>query len=79
MQALQQRDDDKIANEQAKNNLESHIFETKDAMYSDAVVTVSIEEQRETVLSVLNEAGDWLEDDGYIAETKVRLLLLSAI
>ena len=71
--ALQQRDDDKKANEQAKNNLESHIFETKDAMYSEAVVAVTTAEQRETILAVLTEAGNWLEDDGYIAETSVRI------
>lgn len=73
MAALQQRDDDKKANEQAKNNLESHIFETKDAMYSEAVVAVTTAEQRETILAVLTEAGNWLEDDGYIAETSVRI------
>lgn len=69
--ALQQRDDDKIANEQAKNNLESHIFETKDAMYSEAVVAVTNAEQRETILAALTEAGDWMEDEGYFAETSV--------
>lgn len=71
MQALQQRDDDKLANEKAKNSLESHIFETTDAMMTDAVIMASTEEQRETILSVLREAGEWLEDEGYIAETKV--------
>ena len=69
---LQQRDLDKVANEQAKNALESHVFETKDAMYSEAVMGVSTEEQREVILTALNEAADWLEDEGYIAETKVR-------
>ena len=73
LESLQRRDDDKVANEQARNNLESHIFETKDAMYSDLVISVSTEEQREVILSALNEAGDWMEDDGYFAETKVRV------
>ena len=71
--ALQQRDDDKVANEKAKNSLESHIFETKDAMYSEAVVTVTTAEQRETILAALTDAGNWLEDDGYFAETSVSL------
>ena len=71
--ALQQRDDDKVANEQAKNNLESHIFETKDAMYSEPVVAVTTPEQRETILAALTEAGNWLEDDGYFAETSVSI------
>lgn len=70
--ALQQRDDDKKENEQAKNNLESHIFETKDAMYSEAVVAVTTAEQRETILAALTDAGNWLEEDGYSAETSVR-------
>ena len=72
---LHQRDEDKVANERAKNALESHIFETKDAMYSEIVIGVSTEDQREVVLNVLNEAADWIEDEGYIAETQVRVLL----
>ena len=64
-----------MANEQAKNSLESHIFETKDAMYSEAVVTVTTAEQRETILAALTDAGNWLEDDGYFAETSVSLYL----
>ena len=60
-----------MANEKAKNSLESHVFETKDAMYSEAVTTVSTEEQREVIVAALNEAADWLEDEGYIAKTKV--------
>ena len=72
--ALQQRDNDKKANEQAKNNLESHIFETKDAMYSEVVVAVTTAEQRETILAALTDAGNWLEEDGYIAETSVSQL-----
>ena len=73
LEALQRHDDEKAANEQARNNLESHIFETKDAMYSDLVMSVSTEEQREAILSALTEAGDWMEDEGYFAETKVRV------
>ncbi len=68
---LYRRDEEKKANEQARNALESHVFETKDAMYSDAVMEVSTEEQREVITTALNEVGDWMEDDGYIADTKV--------
>ena len=77
MAALQQRDDDKKANEKAKNNLESHIFETKDAMYSEAVVAVTTAEQREVIIGALTDAGDWLEDEGYFAETSVSEISLS--
>ena len=31
------------------------------------------EEQRETILSALNEVWDWMEDRGYFAEIKVRV------
>ena len=68
---LQQVDEDKLANEQARNNLESHIFETQDAMYSEAVVGVSTEEQREVILAALREANTWMEEEGYGAKTKV--------
>ena len=64
-------DEDKLANEQARNNLESHIFETQDAMYSEAVVGVSTEEQREVILAALREASNWMEEEAYGAKTKV--------
>jgi hypothetical protein len=71
---LYELDQDKVENEKAKNSLESHVFETRDAMYSEAVAAVSTEEQREVITTALNEAADWLDDEGYIAETKVVLL-----
>ena len=71
LQALQQHDDEKRENEVAKNNLESHVFETRDAMYSDPIIAVSTEEQREVILTALGEATDWLDDEGYTADTKV--------
>lgn len=76
---LQQRDEDKVANEKAKNSLESHIFETKDAMYSEAVMGVSTEDQREVIITALSEAADWLEDEGYIAETKVTSVAVETV
>lgn len=51
------------------------MFETKDSMYSDIVVTVSTEEQREVILAALNEVGEWMEDEGYSADTKVGVAL----
>ena len=68
---LQLIDQDKRDNEQAKNNFESHVFQTLDVMYSEPVVAVTTEEQREEVLAALTEASDWLDDEGYMAETKV--------
>ena len=43
-------------------------------MYSEGVVAVTTAEQRETILAALTEAGNWMEDDGYFAETSVSLL-----
>lgn len=40
---------------------------------------MSTEEQRETIQTALSEAYDWLEDEGYIAETKVRVLRCGAV
>lgn len=71
MRRLQERDEEKAANEAARNNLEAHVFETKDAMYSDKVVAVTTEQQREEVLSALREAADWMEEEGWAAETQV--------
>ena len=68
---LQEQDEEKAANEAAKNNLEAHVFETQDAMYSEGVVAVTTEEQREVILSALREAADWLDEDGWAAETQV--------
>ncbi len=70
LRKLQQRDDDRLANEQARNDLESHIFEYMDLMNAEAVVAVSTEEQREAILVALREAYNWLEEEGYAAETK---------
>ena len=70
MNWLQQRDEDKRENEQQKNNLESHIFETQDKMYTEDVMTHSTDEERRTILDALKVARDWLEDEGYEAETE---------
>ncbi len=68
---LQQLAEDKVANEKAKNALESQVFETKDSMNSERVLAVSTDEQREVITTALSEAANWLEDEGYIADTKV--------
>ena len=43
-------------------------------MYSDAVIAVSTEDQRKVILDALREAVDWMDEDGYAAETKVGTL-----
>ena len=73
LQALQERDDEKVANEQAKNSLESYIFETGSWLESDEVIAMSTEEQRDTIQAALREEYNWFEEEGYSAETKVRI------
>lgn len=69
---LQERDDEKVANEKAKNNLESYIFETQDWLETEEVIAVSSEEQREEIRTSIRDVYNWFEEEGYYsAETKV--------
>ena len=69
LRALQQRDEEKKENEKSKNSLEAFIFETRDALFLEGVIGVSTEAERQTASDALKEAADWLEEDGYTAET----------
>ena len=61
-----------MANEKAKNSLESYIFESKDWLELYEVTAVSSEKQREEIRVALREASDWFEEEGYYsAETTV--------
>ena len=71
LEFLFERDEEKKRNEQAKNALESHIFEMQDFMYSDDVTQMSSEEERTAILSALTETSDWLYDEGEYGETRV--------
>lgn len=62
---LQARDDAKVANEQAKNSLETHIYDMREKLFSDEGVLLSTEEEREKVNQALSEASDWLDDEGW--------------
>ena len=72
LRALQERDEEKVANEKAKNNLESYIFETQEWLEVEEVIAVSSEEQREEIRAAITEVYGWFEEEGYYsAETKV--------
>ena len=74
LRALQDRDDEKVANEKAKNNLESYIFETRSWLEVTEVIAVSTEEQREEIREAVGVVSDWFEEEGYYsAETAVSL------
>ena len=63
-----------MANEKAKNNLESYIFETRSWLEVTEVITVSTEEQREEIRDTVGVVSDWFEEEGYYsAETAVSL------
>ncbi|XP_031550486.1 hypoxia up-regulated protein 1-like [Actinia tenebrosa] len=62
---LQEIDDAKAAKERMKNTLESHIFETRDKLYSDVGEELSTEAERDTINQALSQASDWLDDEGW--------------
>ena len=71
MRTLQERDEEKKENEKAKNSLEAFIFETRDTMQLETIITVSTDKERQETNEALSEAADWLDEDGYTAETSV--------
>jgi len=54
----------------AKNDLETYIYNTKEKMWDEELEKVSTEEQREEVREALSTAADWLETDGTDVSTK---------
>lgn len=80
---LAKRDAVKAETAQAKNNLEAYIINTRDKLEADEeIAKVTTEEQRESFLSQLTEAEDWLYDEGEgegAPEYKKRLRALQAI
>ena len=70
---LQARDEAKAANERAKNMLETHVYDMREKLFSDEGVLLSTEEEREKIDQALNEASDWLDDEGWDSTADVRL------
>jgi len=62
LKEYEEKDRIRIATENAKNDLESYIYDTKDKLYDELVISLSTEEERETLNNYLSEAGDWLYD-----------------
>jgi len=69
---LDRQDQIRIDIAEAKNTLESYIYEVKNKMYDeeDAINEVSTEEQREEVFEKANTLDDWLYDEGADLEAK---------
>ena len=49
---------------QSKNDVEAHIFETRDLLeYNDEIKAVLAEEQTDKIRAALSEAEEWLWED----------------
>ncbi len=55
---------------EAKNELESYIYGTKEKLWDEELEKVSTEEQREEAREALNNAAEWLDDEGVDASIK---------
>ena len=68
--ALEKADDDRRKTAQARNDLESFIYEMKEKLWEEAYEAVTTEESREELRAELSEVGDWLYEDGYDASRR---------
>jgi len=48
----------------AKNEVETFVYNGKDFLTEEAAIAVSTEQEREDLLDVLEHTGLWLEDEG---------------
>ena len=58
--------------------LETHIYDMREKLFSDEGVLLTTEEEREKIDQALNEASDWLDDEGWdsTADVSLKPLLL---
>ena len=68
---LQAKDVAKLANEHAKNTLESFLYEFKDKLYSDAVELLSTEEERTKISEKFSLTSDWVDEEGFDSTAEV--------
>lgn len=60
LNSLDEKDQEKLLLEKAKNDLETLLIDTKDKLWQENYEKCSTEEERETLREKLNEADDWL-------------------
>jgi heat shock protein 4 len=80
--ALDRKDEEQRKLEDAKNNLESYIFEQQEAVTTETVISISTEEERQKFSELLSETMDWLYTDGEratVGEYKKKLQDLKAL
>lgn len=76
---LQARDLAKLAREKARNELESHVFEFKDKLTNEEVEVLATEEERKKLMEALNQASDWLDEEGFDADEETLKKKLSEL
>ena len=60
---------------QSKNDVEAHIFETRDLLeYNDEIKAVLAEEQTDKIRAALSEAEEWLWEDHEYGEYVVSII-----
>ncbi|KAI8813136.1 Hsp70 protein-domain-containing protein [Cladochytrium replicatum] len=55
--------------EEARNTLESFVYQSKDLMYDDMIKLIATEKERETFKQLLDETSEWLYEEGEHANT----------
>ena len=70
MAELQRKDQERVLLEEAKNRVESYIYQIKNKLIDDEenIAKVSTEEQREELRKLAEDGEEWLYDDGYNAD-----------
>lgn len=69
VQALKAAEIERKSREEALNTLETLIYKAKDLLEEEDVIAVSTEEQREGMMANLTSESEWLEEDGWEANT----------
>lgn len=70
MAELRRKDQERVLLEEAKNRVESYIYQIKNKLIDDEenIAKVTTEEQREELRKLSEDGEEWLYDDGYNAD-----------
>eukprot|EP01123_Difflugia_compressa_P009323 TRINITY_DN3058_c0_g1_i1.p1 TRINITY_DN3058_c0_g1~~TRINITY_DN3058_c0_g1_i1.p1 ORF type:complete len:476 (+),score=164.76 TRINITY_DN3058_c0_g1_i1:95-1522(+) len=63
LQYYDEKDRIRYETENARNELESFIYDTQDKLYDETFISMSTEEERQTLSDALSSASVWLEDN----------------
>ena len=77
MKEIQKRMDDIAALNKIKNDVEAHVFQTRDAFeYNEELKQVMSDEEMDTIRASLSEVEEWLWEDHELQEYKDKLKVL---